>query len=269
MQYRELLPSTQLSRWVRCYWILEGVSPRRTEERVFPDGCMELVVHVGEPFASQLPDGTWELQARVMLHGQLEQFALLRPPHHAYTIGIRFRPAGPAGITHVPLRELLGRSVALGALQMRSGDELLERLSGATTDAALVRTLDGFLLAHFDPTRAADPLVEHCVQAIENAHVQARIGDLAAKVGLSPRQLQRRFGEHVGLTPKTFATITRFQRVFRLVDQERRPDLTQAAIAAGYFDQAHFIRNFRMLAGVSPSRFFRNPGSVAPHFVGH
>ena len=166
------------------------------------------------------------------------------------------------------MHELCNRPVAFDVFRARASRQLAERLDEAATDGALVRTIDRFLLSQFDPSRAADPIVEHCVQAIEHSHGRGQITGLAAAVGLSPRQLQRRFDAHVGLTPKKFATIVRFQRIFRVVEQERAADLTQAGIAAGYFDQAHFIHSFKALTGLTPSRFFREPGNMAPLFAG-
>jgi AraC-like DNA-binding protein len=92
------------------------------------------------------------------------------------------------------------------------------------------------------------------------------VDELARAVGLSARQLERRFRARVGLGPKLLARITRFQHAFRLA--RRTPNLAEVAARAGYFDQAHLVRDFRQFAGAAPSRFLAREHELARQFAG-
>lgn len=163
---------------------------------------------------------------------------------------VRFTPTG-ASCLGVPVAELTGRSVALDALLPRARvAELDERLLEAPDDTARVAVVED-LLAGMRAVR--DPLVTAALALLE------RGGDpddgplvrrLAARLRTSERQLERRFAAVVGLSPRRYASLRRFERALSSASATKR--LTQVAIEAGYYDQAHFNRDFRRFVGTSP-----------------
>jgi methylphosphotriester-DNA--protein-cysteine methyltransferase len=93
------------------------------------------------------------------------------------------------------------------------------------------------------------------------------IRNLAARIGLSQRQLLRHFEERVGLAPKTLARVFRFQKVVKRLDKERRVHWADIAVDAGYYDQSHFVRDFRQFTGLNPSQYLidrRDYGNYVP-----
>lgn len=167
------------------------------------------------------------------------------------SILVRFTPQGAACLG-VPASELAGRSVALDDLlpgvQVRA---LRERLLEARTDAARVDLVEELLLAL---PYARDALVDRAVELLSRS---IHVASVARALSISERQLERRFLQRVGLTPKRFATLRRFERAVAIA--QRAPSLASAAIDAGYCDQSHFIRDFRRYAGTTPRDFLRHP----------
>lgn len=161
-------------------------------------------------------------------------------------VGARFRPGLAPQLLRVPASELVDRHVPLDAIQPALAARLDARLGEAGDPLAvlqqeLVRTLAE--LGEPDPVvRAATALL---------AGEQAGVAEVADRVHLSERQLQRRFAERVGYGPKTFQRIARFQRVLGRLGSEGG-GLAAAAASAGYADQAHLTRETRRLAGLSP-----------------
>ncbi|HEY2637517.1 MAG TPA: AraC family transcriptional regulator, partial [Solirubrobacteraceae bacterium] len=150
--------------------------------------------------------------------------------------------------------ELAGRVVALEDVLGRPGRELVERLADAPDHAARFALLDAVLTRRLSETAPTPAPVAGAYGRLAAAHGRVRIGDLAAETGWSRRHLVKRLHDHVGLGPKALARVLRFGQVVARcgAEEERLADL---AYECGYADQAHLNREFRALAGVSPSRF--------------
>jgi len=166
------------------------------------------------------------------------------------SILVRFTPQGATclGVTGA---DLAGRSVALAdVLPSARVQELHERLVAAATTPERVAIVERFVLGL---PWTADPLITRALELLDTApHEEGRVAAIARVIGLSERQLERRFVECVGLTPKRFATLRRFERAVRLA--KSTPTLAGAAVEAGYYDQSHFIRDVRKWTGASPKQ---------------
>lgn len=274
VEYFETLPDPQLSPYVACYWVLEGYRQATAEpappERVFPDGRMELVFHRLEPFACADQWGAFVEQPSSFLFGQLRHYVLLRPPARMQTIGVRFHPAGASALLGMSVDEVTHRFVSLHELWGRGASEIEERVLGAPSVSLALGVLEGFLLSRLEAVHAIDPLVAHALDTIDtmtNAGRDIRVKDIALSTGISERQLERKFRGCVGLGPKRVAAIARLQRVIRLIQQRPGLNLTESALLGGYYDQAHFNRSFRQLAGLTPLRFMRETHVMTRHFL--
>lgn len=267
MQYREYVPAAPLQPYVRCYWTLRGKQAQSTTDRVFPDGCTELIFHRGDSFAVVGEGGDRLQQPKALYFGQLERFILLRPARSVETLGVRFQPAGAAPLLGVPARETATRMVGFEDLAGRGGRELEGRVQDAGSLAAALRHVEVYLLRRVDDGRAADAAVAAAVATIEQAAGSISVGALARSAGLGIRQFERRFALGVGLSPKRLATVTRLQSAFALIESGGSRALTDVAHDCGYFDQSHFIRDFRRFAGLSPGQFLHEDRGVGHLFV--
>ncbi len=125
-----------------------------------------------------------------------------------------------------------------------------------------VRVIEEALLGLLAKNGHFDQTVDRCPQRIDAEHGQINVAQLAAKPGVSNRQLTRRFQQTVGLIPKEFARVSRFLHVLSLLSDNSSHTLTETAMACGYFDQAHFNHEFREMAGMAPGEFFNFPNVV-------
>ncbi len=269
MEYREYLPAPALAPYVKCYWVLRAPQTALTVERIFPDGCTELIFHRGGRFANVGADGRLSEQPKSLYYGQLECFIILRRARRVETIGVRFHPAGAAPLLRVAANETSGHSVGFVDLGGRPAGELEERVHDAASARHAMRRIESYLLARLDNACSIDPAITAALARITATSGSASVEELARSAGLGMRQLERRFAAGVGLSPKRLATVTRLQRAFALIEAGGCTPLTEVAHACGYFDQSHFIRDFRRLAGLSPSRFLREEPGIGHLFVGH
>jgi AraC-like DNA-binding protein len=167
-----------------------------------------------------------------------------------------FTPVGAAAFSRTSLDEFSGTTADLAGILDRPGelDRLHEQLAGAQKHGRRIALLEDFLLARARVS-APDPLVTAAVAWFEQETGAKRIDDLVRYIGLSQSALERRFRKVVGISPKKFASLVRLRHAVRL--RANGADLTAVAHGAGYFDQSHFINDFRRATGTAPEAFFR------------
>jgi AraC-like DNA-binding protein len=173
----------------------------------------------------------------------------------AGSVLVRFTAQGAACLG-VPGALLSNVSLALEDLLPASRvREVLERLQEAADDRERILALEEFLLAL---SFRRDPLVTQALAFLDGSTEEPRIESLARSLSVSERQLERRFLHQVGVTPKRFARLRRFERAVELAPSSE--SLTRAALAAGYYDQSHFVRDFRGFTGMAPGEYLRSSG---------
>jgi AraC-like DNA-binding protein len=177
------------------------------------------------------------------------------PSPHASVVGVHFRPGGAFPFLGVPAGELADTAVDLDALWGRVAVELRERLCEAATPAERFALLERALAARLDGPPERHGAVPVALDAFGQSRPGVRIRDVARRVGLSQRRFIQVFVAEVGLTPKLYSRVQRFQRARASVRMTPAPDWAQVAVACGYFDQSHLIRDFRSFAGLTPEEY--------------
>jgi len=264
MNYRQVRPSAAVGRYVEFYWMLEDRSPASGIQRIVPDGRSGVILNFGNPFESQT-NGVWKSQPECFFVGQITSPLLLRPSGPAGMLGIQFRPHGAAELLGMPVCELTDSAIALGDLSRRLSREL-ERVRDLPSLTQAVAALDPILSAFAERSGIDDNLVSYAVSEIEHTCGRISVRDVAERIGWSTRQLQRRFKEAVGISPKLFGRMQRLQRVFRAME-DPDSDWVDAAVHCGYYDQAHLIRDCREFSGKTPTALLDQEIDLSRHFV--
>jgi len=264
MKYQQFKPTGAAARIVESYWLLEDCSPGNTIQRIIPDGRPEIILNFSNPFES-FSDGVWKPQDECFFVGQITAPLLLRPRGPARMLGIDFRPHGAARLLGVPMCKLTGAAVALEDLSRRQFRDL-ERVRDFSSPAEAAAALDAALRALAERGPVDNDPVSYAVGELERSGGLISIRDVAHRVGWSPRQLQRRFNDQVGISPKLFGRMQRFQTVFAAL-QSGASDWVTAAVRCGYYDQAHLIRDFRELSGKTPTALLAQEVDLVRHFV--
>jgi AraC-like DNA-binding protein len=181
-------------------------------------------------------------------------------------IEVNLTPLGARRLLGVPMHELTNRVVALDDLL--GADLLVERLSEATSWSAQFDLLDAALARRLAETPAPAPEVAWAFGRLRASSGAAPVTALAGELGWSRRRLVDAFRDQVGLPPKLLARILRFERVVARLRAEDPERWTDVAYDAGYYDQAHFNRDFREFAGVTPSAFLASRLPSGAGFAG-
>ena len=260
-RYREIRPSAPLRSFINTFWLLEhDGEDAAQQQRVVPDGHSELILNWSHPFQAFEPGG-WRGQPRSFFAGQIDGPLLLRPHGPAKMLGVGFHPHGAARLFAHPMHELSGRFTPVQDLSQT----LSRHLDRAFESPDPVAAVEAALLAAERTPRDGDLMVAEAVRRMIFAKGTLDIAILARELGLSTRQFERRFDAVVGLRPKLFCRIQRFSQVFGLLTQPSA-NWAETAIACGYYDQAHLIRDCRSLSGTTPAVLLGEDADLARHF---
>jgi AraC-like DNA-binding protein len=213
-------------------------------QTIFPDGRMELVFQLGDPFERVHERGNRVTQARCLLVGQIPHPITIMPGGNVSSLGIRFRPHGAQAFLRFPLDEVAGQILPLEDIWGVFAGEVLGRVQAAHDPIPCIESL---LLAMLRPVDN-DAVLNRALDGIVRSNGAAQVKDLTSYAGVSRRQLERIFLRKVGIGPKLFSRIVRFQHLLRAP----QGDWAVMAADSGYFDQAHLIRDFREFTGQTP-----------------
>jgi AraC-like DNA-binding protein len=254
MFLRTHTPGPPLDEYVDRFWFCSDTPPH-PRERILPSGTLELVINLSDDeiriYDPAHPDCCRRYPGAVV-SGPYRGFFLIDPLQHASIIGVHFRPGRAFPVLGVPPGELAGAHVALETLWGRTAAELRERLCATETPGARFAVLEDALLGRLRRSRPRHGAIPVALDALEQADAAVTVRDLARRVGLSQRRFIQLFTAEVGLTPKLYGRVRRFQRARELVRTAGKPNWAAVAAACGYFDQSHLIRDFGEFSGLSP-----------------
>jgi AraC-like DNA-binding protein len=270
LSYTERPAQAALRPYLECLWAVWDERPRgrRRPERIVPDGCPELIIHLADPFSRLIGRG-WARQPPLFLAGTLTRPWILRPGRRVRSLGARFRPGAAAAFFDFPMDKATDSEVILARLVGRTKARLLaQRLTRARGNEAGWGLVEGWLRERLQgggprPSGAAKPAVD----LVLRARGQVRVEELARRVGWGRRRLERAFAHDLGIGPKLFARIVRLNGVLATLDETERSRAVDLAQDAGFFDQAHLLRDFRLLAGRSPLAPPTGDGEMSRHFT--
>jgi AraC-like DNA-binding protein len=265
MLYVDYAPSPALRPFVDRLWTLDGPEDAGELAPILPDGHPELIVHCGDPFVELREGGERRVQSPILVAGQLRQAVRIAPFGHTHVVGARLRPDGAAAIFGGSLDELTGRIVDCAAVDRLLARRLNDHVMPQRSAIGRVRALDCVLRNHVGPQRVDRLVAEACTIGVGRRGIVS-VGDVAAGVGLSVRQLERRFVARVGLPPKLFLRVIRFQEVLRAIGPAKTDDWAGLAVDHGFYDQSHFVADFKAFTGRSPSAWGVSEDSLTAVF---
>lgn len=255
MRLREFSPSPWLQPYVRLIWSLELDEPGSfgPPERIAPDGIVELVFHYRRPMIVRFSGESYGRQPRSSMVFQTRRFIEIEPEGATGFISVRFQPWGAHPFLPLPLSELADCVVAAEQVWGGPVRELEERLAAAPSVRARVALVEQFLQRQF--CFRGRPEVEALVRTIWRRRGNLGVAELCWELGFTERTLERVFAATLGMPPRSFIRLARFLHACSLMRRRECQNLTAVSYECGYFDQAHFIGDFKAYAGITPREF--------------
>ena len=263
MLIRIYRPPPPLSEFIDWLWFHEGLLCEHRRERVLPDGTFELIINLDDCprklFDRRYPNRHRAFR-RAWLSGTHSEYIVIDVLPRSSMMGVHFKPGGAAPFLGMPANELKDSVVELDAVWGNATNDLREALLEQPTPEGKFRLLEEFLVrlarGRFDRSDA----VAYALRRFMAGPHEVTMREVAHELGLSRKHFIARFRDEVGLTPKRFCRIQRFQRVLQRIEQQRAVEWADVATACGYYDQAHFINDFHTFGGLNPSAYLTDRG---------
>ena len=257
------VPGPPLAAFVDHLWFFEDLETSHRRENVVPDGNFELIIDLRET-PRKLFDrenvSRFDTFRRGWISGAHSRYIVIDVLPGASMIGAHFKPGGMAPFLGLPSDELADQVVELDRVWGSQALVWREQLLEARGGAAKLRLLESILRQRLRAARPASVpsgRVNHAIQRLEQEQAghPLAIAALADELGISHKHLISEFRRSVGLTPKTFGRIRRFQGVLGRVHAQKRVEWADVACVCGYYDQPHFVRDFKEFSGLNPTQF--------------
>jgi AraC-like DNA-binding protein len=257
MHYQIITPSPILAPFIKRYWMLETDEHEgNVSERVVPTGNLQLMFHYRKPFTMTFPGQQTSRQPQAFVSGLSSRYMDASTQGASGVIAVDFHPYGACNFFRFSLQELEGRSIQLD--DVFSGDVkfLEEQVCGCHDLSSRIRLIEQFLVEKLVPVDWRDfRLVRQAVELVEQSGGQIQANRLAGQLAVTSKKLERKFASLVGKSPKQFIRIVRFQEVLKGLASQQPKYLTEYAFNNGYFDQSHFIHEFKSFSGYTPREF--------------
>jgi AraC-like DNA-binding protein len=270
--FRRYIPDEPLARFIDWFWFYQDHYPTHQREHVLTEGTFELVIDLRDQ-TRKLFDGAdsngYTSFRGGWLSGAQARYIIIDALPGSSMIGVHFKPGGAAAFLDMPADELRDRVVEFEAIWGNCTRELRERLLAASGPDAKFRVLQRFLLELFRKSKSGAAQERRVSWALERFVRQPQtvtIRTLAHELGISHKHFIHQFRTRVGLPPKLFCRIRRFQQVLAKITSQQRVEWADIAYDCGYFDQSHFIQDFHAFSGLNPTIYISHDLEY-PNFV--
>jgi len=251
-------PAPPLSKFVDIFWLYEGRETELRTERILPTGTFELVINLRQNELRFYDAGHPENCSRysgAVVSGAHGRGLTPDSTDVTFIIGVHFKPGGAFPFLGIPAGDLTDTHVDLETLWGPAAGRLRERICEATTSAERFRLLQQALLSRLYHDMEKHYAVSGALDIFGKNQPGLSVREVAKFLGLSQRRFIEVFKAEVGLTPKLFSRIQRFQKTRALIQQNLSPNWASIALDLGYFDQSHLIREFLEFSGLSPTDY--------------
>ncbi|UII31252.1 helix-turn-helix domain-containing protein [Fulvivirga ulvae] len=253
MNYQTFQPHPDLESLISCYWTLEVPADTDAQrQRIVPDGCIEMAFILGDDIKRYTVGDEFILQPRAMVLGQTMEPFYIEPTGHVDTFAVRFYPYGFANFVTTPIKALANKETPIESLFGEKAQVLEQRIIQATDIRQRIEIVEGFLFEILNDQTTIDNIVKTTVDTLFSTQGRVTISSILKNDPSKRRQLERKFLKQIGISPKQLGKVIRLQAALKMLLDEKEQNLTSVAYESEYYDQSHFIKDFREFTGTSP-----------------
>lgn len=251
-------PSEKLKPYVKQYWAFEHVlgKGKPYAQRIIPSGLPELILYLRHKPTAHTKNRS--LEERFLLNGQQNDFYDILISDDLSIFSILFTPQGVSQFFSIPQSELHNNSVPLKYIDKNLHAELEAKLSPETPLPLKIKIVEESLCKLLDNNKRAFEFrrITDTVEAIRATKGNIGIDALASRACLSRKQFERIFSDYIGISPKQYLRTIRLQATIYCKSRDENISLTKLSCENGYYDQSHFIHDFKAMTGYTPKQFF-------------
>lgn len=257
MNFQIIHPSGFLSNFIKYYCFMESSSEEEDiVERVIPTESIQLMFHYKNPFVVQHPNSSIIKQPRSIITGLSENYSDVSTNGESGVVFIYFYPTGACHFFNFPLSEIENQSLNMFDIIGTEIKQIEETLFSTESIEGKISVIEEFLIRRYSPIPSNDNyLIQKGINIIKETKGQIRASALSGNLSITPKTLERKFSQYLGKTTKQVIKLIRFQEVLNDFSNHKDVILTERAYNYGYFDQSHFIHDFKTFSGYTPKEF--------------
>jgi AraC-like DNA-binding protein len=257
-------PLPQLQSFIKCYYLCESDYTEYVQDVFYADGSVEIVFHVGLDFYRGEEKECW---AKVI--GQIIQPLTMRAKGRGKSFGIWFWPHTFSSFSGIPLNELNDKVISLDNIFSQTFIGFVKNCLYENDINSLMEGMNIYLLKklRISSNSIKDKIVTYAIEHILTEKSASDLDKLVRDTNISNRYLEKIFKEKIGFSPKLLIRIARFQYALHHLINRQINSLTSLAYHVGYYDQAHFIREFKEFTGTVPSQFHLTKHPINQYFL--
>ncbi|MEM7110585.1 MAG: helix-turn-helix domain-containing protein, partial [Bacteroidota bacterium] len=233
-------------------------------QKIIPDGYPEIILHYKDPYRINI-EGIWKTQSKFLLAGQITDHFFIENTKFSGMYGIKFQPTGLNSLFNIRMDRLVNKVCELQSVLGTKADRFIEGCDAMQDFQDLVDELEKYLIDFLAESRPNERVEKAVGYILANAGL-VKVSELTEYAGLSERQLERGFKQFIGLTPKRYIRIIRFAHIFKRVNANGNK-WTEIALDSGFFDQSHFIKDFKEFTGEDPTAYLFEQQTMANFFL--
>lgn len=260
MNYQIYKPHKDLESIVKFYWTLEvPFDPKHQKQKIIPDGCIEMTFNFSDKIKRYTSEDDFVLHPNAMIMGQRTKSYYILPVGNVDTFAVCFYPIGFANFVKTPLAKLVDKETPIAELFGRAEAHALEQqMIQAVDNQERIDIINTFLLDKLNKKNTISNIVKSTVDTLLKTNGTTPINVLLKDDSSKRRQLERHFRKQIGISPKQLGKAIRLQASLNLLLNKQSETLTEIAYESEYFDQNHFIKDFKSLVGLTPGEFLGN-----------
>ena len=261
MDYQTFPASPDLEGLIKCFWTLKvPLAAPKEKQQILPDGCIEMIFTLGDDIKRYTSDRDFIIQPRTMILGQITKPLFIEPMGLVETFAVRFYPGGFAFFSDISIDQLTNRETELSTIfEPQQVDRLEGEIIAAGKTSTRIEIIEHFLLNRLQAHIDLDHLVKNTIDLIFATKGGRGIHELLETNRNKRRSLERKFARQVGVSPKQLCRIIRLQTILQTMLHKKDQTLTSIGYENQYFDQSHFIKDFKNFTGSSPKELYKDP----------
>lgn len=242
----------------------EDYNPDHPKEKILPDGGIDLLIDLTEEPKQIFCNNNYSQFRRIKkgwISGIRKEYITIGAAHQAMIV-VRFKPGRAFPFFRFPLSELTGQVIELDEIWNSRFLHLRDQLVNISNPDKRIETVENFLLRISKHKLEINKSIEYTIKELDKKESSLKMRDLAEKIGYSHKHLVHLFETKVGITPKFYSRIMKFQKAVISMEKKQNVDWFDLAYQCSYYDQSHFVNEFKKFSDLNPSSYLKNKGDI-------
>lgn len=267
MNYKLQEPTSELLHIIKSFWMIDSEGDATVEaQKIIPDGYPEMIFHSADPYKAII-NGVWQLQDNDLIAGQITNYFYLENTGATKMFALKFQPWALALLFGIDMSTITNDVITIEGDLLKAILPIKEiAISNAISFEDKIIKIEAWFLSYLQTKNTSISKGIQTTQLMIAHKGETSLSEIRNQIGISERSLERFFKTHIGLSPKRYYRIVRFSNIFNLV-QEKEFKWSDVVYVGGFYDQSHFIKNFKEFTGEEPSKYGFEEKSMANFFL--